>query len=225
MSQQRKKIFIDMSMFDSKWFYDLTNVHKLAYLFLWRDSDNVGVWKPHIRELEFKLDNDIDPKRLLDDINSESEKIEVLSNGDWWLIEYLPIQVSTLTPNNKPHTSYIEDLRRHGLLNRYASENPDHVNFEIVFKLEMYEEIEDQGERKKAKAAYEYLKSKRLVSPLKEACQTLGRGCQESKEKETDKGKDMRQVKEKATDKKKELDQISVNGHDPNSDLFGDPSL
>lgn len=233
MSQQRKQVFLDISLWSHKWFDDLPIEYQMAYLILWSESDNVGVWKPHFRELNFKLKQEIDPKDFLEHVNSHSKRIEILDNNDWWLIGYLPLQVRTLTPNNRPHVSYIEDLRSHGLLTRYAIENPGNVKFEVIYELEDYENIQDFDQKKKAKAAYQYLDSKGLIQPLQEACKTLARLCQDSKEK--DQEKDQEQGKDKdqsptlnsSVQAKKNNGKPNVNNdinlNDP--EIFGEPSL
>jgi hypothetical protein len=205
MSQQRKQIFLDASLWSHRWFDDMPIEHQMAYIILWAESDNVGVWKPHFRELNFKLKESIDPEAFLSNINKDQKRIEVLENGDWWLIEYLPLQVSTLTPNNRPHVSYIEDLRAHGLLSRYAKENPDNVKFEVIQELSNWDDIENFEEKKRAKAAFQYLKKKGLVRPLQEACKTLARGIQDSKEKDKEKEKDQEKDEDKGKDQEKSL--------------------
>ena len=199
MSQQKKNIFIDASLNSQPWFDDLPIEYQMAYsIHIWIDSNNIGVWKPHLRELYFKLKQEIDPDDFLEAVNSDSKHIEVLDSGDWWLIDYLPLQVRTLTPNNRPHVSYIEDLREHGLLTRYAKENPKNVKFEVIEELEDWENIDDFDKKKRAKSAYQYLDSKGLVRPLKEACKTLERGWQDSKEKDKEQEQEKEQNKEKA---------------------------
>lgn len=221
MSQQRKQVFLDGSLWSHKWFDDLPIEYQMAYLILWAESDNVGVWVPHFRELNFRLKQEIDPQDFLQQVNSTSTRIEVLENGSWWLIEYLPLQVRTLTPNNRPHVSYIEDLRNHGLLTRYAMQNPENVKFEVIDELENHEEIEDFEEKRKSKSAFHYLKSKGLVRPLQEASESLARGWQGSKEKEKEKEKDQEQDEEK--EEEQSLTPNYLNGTD--TDFFGRPSL
>lgn len=227
MSQQRKQVFLDISLWSHQWFDDLPIEYQMCYLLLWAGSDNVGVWRPHFRELDFKLKQSIDPDEFLAQINSDGNRIEVLDNGDWWLVDYLPLQVRTLTPNNRPHVSYIEELRSHGLLTRYAIRNPENVKFEVIYELEDWEEIESIDERNKARKAFLYLQKRGLVRPLQEACETLVRVWQGSKEKD----KEEEQEQEEDKDQEQNLipnydSSLKKNGTDLNRQkIFGEPSL
>lgn len=231
MSQQRKNIFIDGSLWSYQWFDDMLIEYQMAYLILWCESDNIGVWRPHFRELNFKLKQEIDPEAFLQAINSDAKRIEVLDNSDWWLIDYLPLQVRTLTPNNRPHVSYIEDLRSHGLLTRYAKENPENVKFEVIEELEQWEQIKDFDKKKRAKSAWKYLDSKGLIRPLQEAYKTLARGWQDSKEKEEDKEQEEEEKKEQEKDQEQDeylaTNDLKANGKGEidNPEIFGEVSL
>jgi hypothetical protein len=190
MSQQKKNIFIDASLHSAKWFDDLPLEYQMTNILLWMLSDNIGVWKPHPRELHFKLKQDINLNDFQTKVNQEREVIRVLENGDWWLLDYLPLQVKTLTPNNRVHVSYIEALREKGLLSIYAEERPENVNFEVIFELENYKSIKNEKEKRKAESAFQYLQSKGLVRPLKDSFKTLARVSQDSKEEEEEENKE-----------------------------------
>lgn len=235
MSQQSKNVFVDISLWSHKWFDELPLVYQMAYLLLYAETDNVGVWKPHFRALNFRLKERVDPDDFLKKINAYSTRIEKLENGDWWMINYLKLQVKNLTPNNPPHVSYIELLIKHGLLIRYARDNPQSVNYEKIYEMECYESIKDDEVRLKTKKSFLYLKKKRLIRPLKEACEALGlssgkehqRPSKDSKDKEQEKEADTGRDEEKLEEQlqEKEFPAISSNGADPNSDIFGDSSL
>ena len=228
MSQQKKQLFLDAALWNYRWFDDLPMEFQMTYLILWAESDNVGIWKPHYRKLEYKLKQKIDPGLFLQQVNSLSNRIEVLPNGDWWILDYLPLQVKTLTPTNRPHVSYIDILHSHGLLLRYAKENPDNVKFEVVEEIIEWEKIEDHDKKKKARSDYKYLDKKGLLRPLKETCEMLDKGLEGSKEKEQE--KDQVQDKDVATkslkaiqSKKEDMSDFTVDLNSP--EIFGSPSL
>ena len=242
MSQQRKHVFVDISLWNHTWFDELPLVYQMAYLLLYAETDNVGVWKPHFRGLNFKLKEKIEPENFLEKVNASTDQIEVLDNGDWWLVNYLQVQVKTLTPNNPPHVSYIELLVSHDLLIRYAKDNPQYVNFGKIYEMEDYKSIKNDEKRLKAKKALLHLKKKRLVRPLKEACMSLGlfpedssetlaRALEDSKDKEkekaSDKGEEKEQEKDEEMEKREETELVksSTNGVHFNPEIFGEPSL
>src|SRR5699024_8976146 len=111
------------------------------------------------------------------------------------------------TPTNRPHVSYIEDLLFHGLLDEYAAFNPNHVKFDVVNDLKNYDEIKDIQDRKKARTAFQYLDSKGLVRPLQEACETLARPTQGSKDKEEEQKQEQEAYKSEDRDNDQDQNQ------------------
>lgn len=205
MSQQKKNIFLDGSLFNHRWFDKMRPLFQLAYIILWLETNNIGIWNPNFRLLNFKLKEVLDQEAFLEEVNSEKVRIEVLGPNRWWLREYLPFQVKTLTPKHPAHISYIEQLHGEGLLIRYAVEEPDSVNFEEVYKLEGWAQVGEKNEKEKKRATYLNLQNKGLVRPLKESCEAQRRASEGYKEKETDKDKD----------KEKDNREESGQGHPP----------
>ena len=185
--------------------------------------DNVGVYELNVRALKFHLKEEFNPDEFLEAINESKRRIEVLSNGSWWIKSYLPLQVKTLTPNNPPHVSYFEDLQSHGLLKKYVKENPDSVNLEVIFEME----TSDKDNHKKM---LHVLKSKTLLRPLQEAWYN-------SKEKEQEEEEEKDPVQEESkdqdqsptliydSDKKKNNGKPTLNKELDPKDFFGNASL
>lgn len=78
--------------------------------------DNVGVWVPDFEAADFFIGEPVEWDAF---VTSTNGNIKVLDNGKWWLIDFIEFQYGTLTPDCRPHQSYISLLKKHTLWIEY----------------------------------------------------------------------------------------------------------
>lgn len=105
--------FYDTSKWDRPWFRDLTPGEKCAWEYITSKCDGVGVWVPDYKGGDFNIGEPIDWEEFRKKCNGNILKLE---NGKWWLIDFCTYQYGPLSPNCKPHASYISLLGSHNLM-------------------------------------------------------------------------------------------------------------
>ena len=106
------KRFTDTELWDREWFMSLSPVDKCAVSYIKDKCDCVGVWKPNFPLAEFYIKGKPNWKELP---GKSGGNIKLLPNGKWFLMFFCEFQYGQLSPNCKPHTRYIQDLKKHGL--------------------------------------------------------------------------------------------------------------
>ena len=116
------KRFMDTALWQKEWFMLLPPKNKCAVLYLFSHCDNVGVWCPNTK----LADSMIGAKAGWDELPSLcNDNIKLLKNGKWFLVDFCDFQYGELNPSCKPHASYINLLKKHGLFESeemYANE-------------------------------------------------------------------------------------------------------
>jgi len=110
------KRFYDTALWDRPWFRELPPWEKAAWLFIISKCDAVGVWIPDYVSGDFFVGCPIEWDKLPGKCNGN---IHVLPNGKWWIVDFCNFQYGELSPNCKPHASYIALLSSHSLLETY----------------------------------------------------------------------------------------------------------
>lgn len=109
------KRFTDSSKWSDIWFSDLSTEHKLIYLYILDNCDQVGVWQPNLKLAEFQLG--IRPNWELFQTALTESRLFIMPNKSWWLIKFCTFQYGELTEQSKSKTSeyYIKLLKKHTL--------------------------------------------------------------------------------------------------------------
>ena len=100
---------------DCEWFMELEPVDKCAILFVKDRCDNVGVWKTNFKLAETCINGKPDWQELPNKVNGN---IIILECGKWWIPDFCEFQYGTLVDSNRPHQSYMNLLKKHGLYER-----------------------------------------------------------------------------------------------------------
>lgn len=115
------KRFIDTGIWDRKWFYGLSNSHKLFWMYLITKCDHAGVWNVNMDLARFQLGGvEISEDEILDIF---SNKIMVIESGEKWFIpSFIMFQYGELNPSVRAHKSVIDILNAErvtkGFINR-----------------------------------------------------------------------------------------------------------
>ncbi len=121
-----KRRFTDIEKWN-QWFRGLAEEHKLFWIFIHDDCDEVGVWAADLGKASFYTGCEHDEGEIR---KAFAERIAVLGDK-WWIVNYVELQYKELrlpteeelavNPNLKysPAKRYINLLKSHGLWELY----------------------------------------------------------------------------------------------------------
>jgi hypothetical protein len=102
------------------WFCDLEPLHKLFWLYIVDNCDNVGVWEVNVKIANLLIGTDFRADEL---VGVFSKKIHIFDDGcKWWIRSFIDFQHGELSEDSKskPIMSYIALLKKHTLWEGYA---------------------------------------------------------------------------------------------------------
>jgi hypothetical protein len=113
-----KKRFMDVDIWEKKWWRSLTPTEKAAWHYVTSKCDNVGVWDADLDLADFSIGDSVDWEGFRERVNGN---IEVLPNGKWWLVDFCEFQHPDLLGGSTTNAckSYVSLLRKHDLLDRF----------------------------------------------------------------------------------------------------------
>ena len=97
-----KKIFTDSDIYEDVWFRDLPPEYKLLWEYICRRCQ-YGIWKPDFKLAEFMIGGKLDEQMALELLNNGKDRIEVLKNGCWFVIDFCQFQYGGLQPQCAQH--------------------------------------------------------------------------------------------------------------------------
>ncbi len=150
-----KRFFDTEIWLKNKWFRKLKPKFKLFWFYLISNCDSVGVWEEDIELASYAIQYDYDCDEIL---KVFGHKIKLFSNNEkWWIKDFVNFQYGILqnNPDNKPHTSYINLLKKHELY--------------IDYKKGIYtlKEKEKEKDKEKDKEKEEIPKRRKLIRKIK----------------------------------------------------------
>lgn len=212
MAKTHKK-FYNINRWEQKFFMNLTPVQKLAWEYINDKSDNIGVWEPNLKVLQFHIGAEVDVKKLFQAVNSEKDRLLKLSNANWFLPHYVKFQYcqsNPLNPNNRAHRSYLKDMDDRGLLGWFCVHQPDVMATSLNYKEELNGKQLDN-----------------IPKPFKTFLDSLiersSRGLKEVSERRIEKDKEKASDKEKELDTDQEQEPCSIDVS--KAEIFGESSL
>lgn len=129
-----KTVRVAIDIWEEDWFLEMNSCHKLFVYYLFSKSNIGGVWKPNKILAERILGCKLDLDEILEDINEDKERIKVLQNGRWLLVEFFTFQYGTkLKMNNRFHISVKDIWDKNDI-------NPSEIGVDIV-EVDMGESI------------------------------------------------------------------------------------
>lgn len=106
------KRFTDNEIWQDDWFIDLDKEYMLFWFFLKDNCNHSGIWKPKVKVFEMSIESKIDLDVALKLFNEEKERVIILNNGRWFLVQFIPFQYGRLLNlANRVHKSIHSDLK------------------------------------------------------------------------------------------------------------------
>lgn len=111
------KRFTDTGIWDQDWFIDLPNKYKLFWFYVKDQCDNAGFWRPNKSILESViLKEKIKIEDFLSLVNSEKERIKIMSGGRWFIKDFFVFQYGDkFSPSSQVHKGILKTLCQNGV--------------------------------------------------------------------------------------------------------------
>lgn len=116
MISQMGQRFIKSGLWESDKFLEIPTENKLLTIYVICEASNIGIFSQSLNLAGFKLGFKVTKEMIL----SLSVDIEELSPGRYWLPKFCQHQYGSLKESSPPHRSYINELKKEGLLERVA---------------------------------------------------------------------------------------------------------
>lgn len=105
------KRFHDTDIWDEDWFIATPRDYRDLWLFIKDKCDHAGIWRPNVTTFNKLYDLNVDKDKALKLFNSDKERIVVLDNGRWLLVDFIAFQYGDhLNLNNRVHASILKLL-------------------------------------------------------------------------------------------------------------------
>jgi len=110
------KRFHDTEIWEEDWFIALPRDYRDLWLYAKDKCDHAGVWRPNTATFNKLYDLKVNIKKALELFNNGKERIKVLTNGRWLIIDFIFFQYGNhLNPNNRVHLSIMRVLEQNGV--------------------------------------------------------------------------------------------------------------
>lgn len=107
------KRFTDTAKWNEDWFLDLSNSHKLFWIYVCDNCDHAGIFKPNKRMFELLVGEKIDIVEFFNIVNQNKVRVLELNNGRWYLTGFISFQYGgKLNDNNRVHKSILALLNK-----------------------------------------------------------------------------------------------------------------
>jgi hypothetical protein len=113
------KRFTETTKWCDPWFRKLPESSKLLWQYILDNCDGAGVWVVDDELAEFQIGLSIPFDKAMEPLMSRIEKVNG-SDEKMWVRKFIDYQYGTLSPDCKPHASYIALLKKHTLWIRYT---------------------------------------------------------------------------------------------------------
>lgn len=113
----------ESTRWDDPWYRTLPLHLRNFWDFLCVRPDAAGVWKPDWEAIGFYVSKEINPKTVLDSLNDGKDRINVLTNGYWQVIEWVKFQMGVdlneKVGQHKATIALIEKYRDYGYIGEF----------------------------------------------------------------------------------------------------------
>lgn len=111
------KRFISTSVFEDRWFVNLSPKNKLFWLYLITQCNYAGFWPVNLKYASYVIGEYLDLDECLEFLEDRIIKVK---NGELWFIPgFLLFQYGTeLNPNNRAHLGVIKELQKYKVINK-----------------------------------------------------------------------------------------------------------
>lgn len=151
------KRFTDTTKWNEDWFLDLTNSHKLFWIYVCDNCDHAGIFKPNKRMFELIIGAKIDITDFFSVVNGDKVRILELKNGRWYLTGFISFQYGgKLNDNNRVHKSILAILIKNDIT--WVDEKKPQL--ELTTNIQEDKEITILGKPRTITEAVDYFKEK-----------------------------------------------------------------
>lgn len=105
------KRFSDSFKWDDPFFSNLSNEHKLLWIYMLDKCDHAGIFKVNKRMADFCLNTKVDWKAVE---GAFKGRVYPLNSEKWFIIKFIEYQYGVLEENNRVHHSIIQILKKVG---------------------------------------------------------------------------------------------------------------
>lgn len=110
-----KKRLLDCDCWKDPWFRKLPPKYKLFWFYVLTNCECWAEWKPDFELATYLIGDEISEKEALSVINAAKERVEILSNGNWFITGFNFFQYGDeLSDKCNAHKPVLENLKRIG---------------------------------------------------------------------------------------------------------------
>ena len=106
------KRFTDSNKWDDPFFFDLSNEHRLLWIYILDKCDHAGMFKINKRMIEFCVGIKFDRNEIEGVFKG---RLQTLNDEKWFIPKFIEYQYGTLAENNRVHNSIIQILKKEGV--------------------------------------------------------------------------------------------------------------
>lgn len=111
-----KKRFHDIEIWTQDWFTELPKAYMFFWMYLKDSCDHAGIWKPNKKIFEFLIEEKIQLNKALELFNRDKERVIVLKNNDWLLVDFFSFQYGhVMNLGNRVHKSVYDRYKELGI--------------------------------------------------------------------------------------------------------------
>jgi len=111
------KRFTQTDIWNEDWFLDMPKEYKLFWFYLKDQCNHAGIWRPNLKLFEAMIETKIKLELALNYFNNNKERIQVLSSGRWFILDFFVFQYGqTFNPLNRVHSSIQDIYNQEGII-------------------------------------------------------------------------------------------------------------
>lgn len=108
------KRFTSTEIWEEDWFLEMPNQHKLFWFYMLSNCDHAGFYKVNLRSFCSLLEVKITSDEILNYFNKGKERITIVSDGLWFIIDFFAFQYGhTFNINNPLHKGVKKQLDKY----------------------------------------------------------------------------------------------------------------
>lgn len=108
------KRFTETGKWSKEWFQDLTPVQKCLWYYITENCDPAGVFDGNFKMMTFCIGE----KVTEDTLEAFGGRIEKISNGKFWIVDFIEFQYGKLSKDCRPQQKVFASIEKHKLTDR-----------------------------------------------------------------------------------------------------------
>ena len=115
-SLKMSKRFRDTEIWSEDWYISLESKYMLFWDYICDKCDYAGIIRPNKTLFEKVTGLKIDLDEFIQSVNTDKVRVEILSNGKWFLTGFIPFQYGAVLRNSNMHKNIIRQLENNEVL-------------------------------------------------------------------------------------------------------------